>query len=118
MGLTKLLFVSTLLCLSGCVFDYEVRRVDVRTYDEVREVNCVRSVACYKCVGGECDKLFDSQYKCPATNYTTVKITEYVSVRKSGAEKLLRDEQYTGVPYEQLCRDWILPTIVEPYKVR
>ena len=113
MGLTKLLFASTLLCLSGCVFDYEVRRVDLRTYDEVSEVNCVRSVACYAC-----DIEVRCQYKCPATNTTTVKIVEYVSVRKSGAERLMKDEQYTGVPYEQLCRDWILPTIVEPIKVR
>ena len=118
MGLTKLLFASTLLCLSGCVFDYEVRRVDLRTYDEVREVNCVRSVACYTCDNDNCSKLFDSQYKCPATNTTTVKIVEYVSVRKSGAERLMKDEQYTGVPYEQLCSQWILPTIVEPIKVR
>ena len=113
MGLTKLLFASTLLCLSGCVFDYEVRRVDLRTYDEVREVNCVRSVACYTC-----DIEVRCQYKCPAANTTTVKIVEYVSVRKSGAERLMKDEQYTGVPYEQLCRDWLLPPIVEPIKVR
>lgn len=118
MNLTKLLFASTLLYLSGCVFDYEIRRVDLRTYDEVRNVNCTRSVACYTCSGGNCDKLFDSRFTCPVTNTTTVKIVEYVSVRKSGAERLMKDEQYTGVPYEQLCRDWILPTIVEPIKVR
>ena len=118
MNLTKLLFASVLLFLSGCLFDYEVRRIDVRTYDEVRGINCTRAVACYKCVDGNCNKLFDSQYTCPATNYVTIKITEYVSVRKSGAEKLLRDEQYTSDPYERICSQWILPTIVEPIKVR
>ena len=118
MNLTKLLFASVLLFLSGCLFDYEVRRIDVRTYDEVRGINCTRAVACYQCIDGSCNKLFDSQYTCPATNFVTIKITEYVSVRKSGAEKLLRDEQYTGDPYERICSQWILPTIVEPIKVR
>ncbi len=48
MGLTKLLFVSALLCLSGCVFDYEVRRVDVRTYEELREQNLEIYLDCNK----------------------------------------------------------------------
>lgn len=113
----KAIKLLPLFFLVGCLFDYEVRRVDIRTYDEVRGVNCMRSVACYTCLGGKCDDL-SQQLRCPTTATTTVKVTEYVSVRKSGAEKLLREEQYTGIPYEQICRDWTLPTLVEPIRVR